>query len=41
MILGEWVLAEGLIYDMFSDELLFDEDVFTQSHQLPAADISH
>ncbi len=25
MILGLWVIAEGIIYDMFSDDLLFDD----------------
>ncbi len=29
MILGEWVLAEGIIYDMFSDDMLFTDDEFT------------
>ena len=31
MILGLWVLAEGIIYDMFSDDLIFDDDskIFT------------
>lgn len=31
MILGEWVLAEGIIYDMFTDDLLFDDAEFTKS----------
>lgn len=33
MVLGLWVLAEGIIYDMFSDDLIFDDDsnVFTES----------
>lgn len=33
MILGLWVLAEGVIYDMFSDDLLFDDSdkVFTKN----------
>ena len=31
MILGLWVLAEGIIYDMFSDELLFDDAEFTNT----------
>ena len=28
MILGEWVLAEGLIYDMFNDAVLFGDSDF-------------
>lgn len=33
MILGLWVLAEGIIYDMFDDSLLFDEsdNLFTKT----------
>lgn len=32
MILGLWVLAEGIIYDMFDDDLLFDDsdNLFTE-----------
>lgn len=29
MILGLWVLAEGIIYDMFCDDVLFDDSEFT------------
>lgn len=28
MILGQWVLAEGLIYDMFGESMLFDSNDF-------------
>lgn len=33
MILGLWVIAEGIIYDMFSDDLLYDEsdNLFTKT----------
>ena len=32
MILGLWVLAEGIIYDMFSEETcVFDDEVFTNT----------
>jgi PBSX family phage terminase large subunit len=31
MILGLWVLAEGVIYDMFSDDHLFDDAEFTNT----------
>ena len=31
MILGLWVLAEGIIYDMFSDDLIFKDEIFTNT----------
>lgn len=31
MILGEWVLAEGLIYDMFSDAMLYRDEDFNRT----------
>lgn len=31
MILGQWVLAEGIIYDMFNDSLLYDKADFTNT----------